>query len=66
MLNLNDRGRPDLLILKDRQIQFFVEVKGGRHKVHQWQAEYQEKIGKLGYKTLNIRITANGKIVKEE
>lgn len=66
VLNLNDRGCPDLLILRDGQIQFFVEAKGGRHKVHSWQVAYQKKLERMGFKTVNIRITDDGNIVKEE
>jgi len=65
VLNLNDKGRPDLLIIRDREIKFFVEVKGGRHKIHLWQMEYQKKLEKLGFKTVNVRILANGKIIEE-
>jgi hypothetical protein len=32
VLNTSTKGFPDLIVLKGHNIEFFVEVKGGRHK----------------------------------
>lgn len=56
VLRVNDEGFPDLLLLKDRQLIGFVEVKGGSHKVHDSQQIYHEKLRKLGFKVDIYRI----------
>lgn len=49
VLNINRKGFPDLIVLKDREIQFFVEVKGGRHKIHSWQKQMHKKLEEMGF-----------------
>ena len=40
VLNQNDPGFPDLLLLKGKKLVKMIEVKGGGHKVHKHQREY--------------------------
>jgi Holliday junction resolvase-like predicted endonuclease len=49
VLNVNKKGFPDLIILKGKEIQFFVEVKGGRHKIHPWQRHVHNELEKMGF-----------------
>jgi len=37
VLIVNKKGFPDLIVLKDKEIKFFVEVKTGKHRVHPFQ-----------------------------
>ncbi|HAX62359.1 MAG TPA: hypothetical protein DCX95_07400 [Elusimicrobia bacterium] len=49
VLRIGDTGFPDLIILKDKKIEFFIEVKGQKHKVHREQKNYHKKLKDKGY-----------------
>ena len=49
VLSVNEKGFPDLIVLKDKEIEFFVEVKTGRHRVHLFQEKVHKKIEKMGF-----------------
>jgi len=49
VLNVNEKGFPDLIVLKGKEIQFFVEVKGGKHKLHDFQVEFHKRLEKMGF-----------------
>ncbi len=50
VLNVNMKGFPDLVVLKGKEIQFFVEVKGGNHEVHSFQRDTHEELKKMGFR----------------
>lgn len=56
VLNINKRGFPDLIVLEGREIRFFVEVKGGKHKVHPFQEEIHKKLENMGFQVKVARI----------
>lgn len=56
VLNLHEKGFPDLLLLKDGKIEAFIEVKGGSHKVHDFQARIHRKLEDLGFKVQVDRV----------
>jgi Holliday junction resolvase-like predicted endonuclease len=55
VLNAHEYGFPDLIVLEGTTIKFFVEVKGGRHKVHQHQEDAHRKLEKMGFQVRTIR-----------
>jgi len=55
VLNVNDKGFPDLIILKDGKIECFVEVKAPKHKVHGFQKEFHKQLEAMGFQ-VEIRI----------
>ena len=64
VLNVNEKGFPDLIVLKDGKIEFLVEVKGGSHPVHAFQEELHEQLRRMGLKVKVVRVV-NGKIIEE-
>jgi len=64
VLNVNEKGFPDLIVLKDGKIEFLVEVKGGSHPVHTFQKELHERLRRMGLKVKVVRVI-NGKIVEK-
>ena len=62
VINVNDKGFPDLLIMNNGKIEFMAEVKGGRHQVHIHQKEFQNKLEKIfripikNYRIINQQI----------
>ena len=51
MLNQNDEGFPDLLILEGKKLVKFVEVKTPKHSVHKSQRDYIRELESLGFET---------------
>lgn len=56
VLNVNKKGFPDLIVLKDGKVEFFVEVKGGRHKVHPFQKEVHKELERMGFQIKTVRV----------
>jgi len=56
VLNVNEKGFPDLIVIKDKEIEMFVEVKGRKHPVHDFQKEMHRKLEKLGFKVVVEKI----------
>ncbi len=56
VLNQNDAGFPDLLLLKDKQLVKMVEVKGGGHKLHKHQREYLQNLSDRGFEIETVRV----------
>ena len=49
VLNINSKGFPDLIVLDGNTIKFFVEVKGGKHRVHHFQMKTHQKLETMGF-----------------
>jgi len=62
VLNQNERGFPDLIVLKDKHVLFFVEVKRRGVRLRQEQKDMTPKLGKEGFETKIIDVL-DGKIV---
>jgi hypothetical protein len=68
ILNRNETGFPDLLVLDNGRLIALYEVKGGEkktHKFHPWQEELHQKLRHLGFKVGKI-IVKDGKVQSEE
>lgn len=65
VLNQNDAGFPDLLLLKDKQLVKMVEVKGGGHKAHRHQREYLQNLRNRDFEIEIVRVN-DGTLVIEE
>jgi len=48
VLNVNEEGFPDLIILKNGKIEFLIEVKTPKHPVHKPQREYHKQLEAIG------------------
>lgn len=55
VLNVNDKGFPDLVILKNGKIERFIEVKAPKHKVHGFQKAFHKQLEAMGFQ-VEIRI----------
>jgi len=68
VLNVNDKGFPDLIVLKGREIQFLVEVKGGETSYLNYeQREYHRKLlENFGFITKLVRVKGENEVVIEE
>ena len=56
VLRVDDKGFPDLLVLKDGQLHFTVEVKTGGHAIHRHQREYHTMMASLGLTVVHVRV----------
>jgi len=56
VLNVNEKGFPDLIILKDRKIEFLIEVKTPKHKVHGFQKEFHKQLEAMGFQVKIITV----------
>lgn len=56
VLIVNEKGFPDLIVLKDKEIKFFVEVKTGKHSVHPFQEKVHKEIEKMGFQVRTERL----------
>ena len=58
VLNQNDKGFPDLIVLKDGEVSFFVEVKAMQNPdIEIYEMRYHQYLNKLGYavRCVNVR-----------
>ena len=58
MLNQNDKGFPDLIVFKDGEVEFFVEVKAmQKPDLDLYEMRYHQYLNKLGFevKCKNVR-----------
>lgn len=62
VINTNETGLPDLIVLKDKQVLFFVEVKAQGVSLNRFQDETITKWEKEGFETKVIHV-GNGKIL---
>jgi len=49
-------GFPDMIVLKDKEIRFFVEVKTGRHQVHPHQEGTHKDLQEMGFQVIIERL----------
>ena len=63
VIEINEKGFPDLIILKDKQVLFFVEVKARGVPPTHVQKEAHIKWKKEGFET-KVKCVADGKVVK--
>jgi len=62
VLNRNDVGFPDLIVLKDREVRFFVEVKSMQKPDlrAKSQLEYHQYLNKLGFEVKYLNVNQRG------
>lgn len=56
ILDTNTKGFSDLIVLKGHNIEFFVEAKDGKHKVHSFQETIHKKLEEMGFEVRVERI----------
>ena len=56
VLNMNKKGFPDLIVLDGSEVKFFVEVKGGKHRVHPFQEETHKGLEEMDFHVKTVRI----------
>jgi Holliday junction resolvase-like predicted endonuclease len=61
VLNPHEKGFPDLIAVKDGKIQFFIEVKSGKHKVHDFQQEIHNNLESLGFEVKVVKFEGGNK-----
>jgi hypothetical protein len=67
VLNINERGFPDLIVLKGKEIQFLVEVKSGDSFLPYIQREYHGKLlANYGFITKLVRVKDKEVVIEEE
>lgn len=63
VIDINEKGFPDLIILKNKQVLFFVEVKALGVSLKSYQKEAHIKWKKEGFET-KVKYVVDGKVVK--
>jgi len=67
VLNTNDEGFPDLIMIKDGGIAFFAEVKGGETSYIAWsQRQCHKKLLEKGFITKGVRVTDDDVKIEDE
>lgn len=64
--NRGDRGFPDLIVIKDRRVVFFVEVKSGKNYIPMEQRLYHQKLIEAGFPTKGVRVIDGVVKIEEE
>jgi len=67
VLNTNDEGFPDLIVMKDGRIEFFTEVKSGETSFISWsQRQYHKRLIEMGFITKGVRVIDGNVKIEEE